>query len=891
MKKVLTTLLALAMLSASLLPMTVGAAEGWSENADISGAALKIGVIGDSHVTTDTTWFSEALSAQEALSGGTLDGLALMGDIIYQNQSNELINDRYDDVMNVLSNSGYGLGDDQAPYVYAMGNHEFPQNGSLSEEMVASSKTLFTEKTGQALMVDKVIGGYHFIASAPENYNLTYSTETESWLKEEIDAAIAEDGGSSKPVFVMLHGPAGGTFFGKENKRFSQEFIDYLKTKPQVINLTAHEHVAAQLPQNIYQDGFTVFESPLAGGGYLEEIGCTSTGNITSVHQAAMITVDTANVVKIYKLDLVTKELIGDPWVVDIPAIVTSYNNSNTTAYLYSADKRTNTATPSFPEGAAVTAVVGDNGVKVTWPNTATNTETENQQDGFVRAYKLEIKTADGVELSSAIYQNDFYKETPSASFTKTIGGLPSNMNIVVKVYPMSPFGVFGDAISAQVTTAAEEIPENAIRYEFEDYVPTTSTAYSMIKDSAFASGGKLICSNQGGGFVTASTIARTANDPTFEFTINLPKEDSYKVEYAVGWLDSTYVSKITISIDGTVIGTNDKTSFDKDLSLNGKFPWSYIRLKHYTKSNVNLTAGEHTVKVQIDKTVTEKADGNDQPYLFCADYLQLTATTPAARKLDTAGKTRIELEDYADTFTIAQTSGTASTPNGMLSNGCSGGKYLWIDSTDGLAANNYETFEIPINVQQAGYYDMTYVEAKNISALDVYLDSVDGTCLSNGVTVTDGDASKNSDGKFAYFNSSWAQPQISNGKVYLPAGEHNLVFRLTQRSVKDFAAYIDYIEFEPVAFDLTDNKATAMVSFDKEVTGKAILALYNGNELVAISSNDVNSAKFATVTAENITATVTKAKVFVWNDFASCIPQSESKTVFDSSTTVEATE
>ena len=230
MKKFLSALMAAAILLLFCMPATL-AADSWTENTDISGADLKIGIIGDSHVTTDSSilgWFQEALSAQNAVGGGSLDGIALTGDVIYQNKSDELITDRYDSVITSLNVAGFGTGEGQAPYVYAMGNHEFPQNGSLSDEMVQAAKNLFVEKTGQTLNYHTVIKGYDFIAAAPVNYNLSYSADTESWLKREIDAAIERD--SKKPVFVLLHGPVQGTVFDITTKLYSDEFVEYLKT-------------------------------------------------------------------------------------------------------------------------------------------------------------------------------------------------------------------------------------------------------------------------------------------------------------------------------------------------------------------------------------------------------------------------------------------------------------------------------------------------------------------------------------------------------------------------------------------------------------------------------------------------------------------------------------
>lgn len=1027
MKKFLSALLTAAMLLLLCMPATL-AADSWTENTDISGADLKIGIIGDSHVTTDSSilgWFQEALSAQNAVGGGSLDGIALTGDVIYQNKSDELITDRYDSVITSLNAAGFGTGEGQAPYVYAMGNHEFPQNGSLSDEMVQASKDLFVEKTGQTLNYHTVINGYDFIAAAPVNYNLSYSADTESWLKQEIDAAIAKD--SNKPVFVLLHGPVQGTVFDITTKLYSDEFVEYLKTKPQVVNLTAHWHVPAQLPQTIWQDGFTAFQSPLTGGGYLSQLNCTSTGNISTVHQASMLTVKD-NVVKIYKMDLVTKEFIGEPWVIDIPSIVSGDNS----AYLYSADKRENSNKPVFPADASVSAAVSGNSVTVTYPNTATNEATANQQDGFIRAYKVEIATTGGTVITSATYQNEFYSDTPSASFTRSLGGLPYGLNFVANVYPMSPLGVFGEPVSTTFATAAEQIPENAVRYELEDYC----TLSKLVRDTEFASNGKFVCSNNGIGMLGSLSYATRSENPSFSFEIDVPVDGTYKLEYAFGYHNNNTgnVSPIALSIDDTVVGTND-SSFDGDLSLAGQFPWKYIPLKHYTKNGISLTAGKHAVKVEVTLPTSSV-----QPYLFCADYIQLTpltavittdkpctiefeeqasnfSVTPNVKTsantsaggyihfdtptrtepvtfsipvsvaeagvysfeyvssqysatefyLDDAasaffttsgaestaldsekvdgkypyfneswhqalqytfsgylaagshtlnGKlllrsaenstkdvclcmdylkityvpaesvvvnkdtaTRIELENYTSNVSIAQSNGTTYFPKIYTSDGCSNGKYMGIDSTDKQATNDYETFTIPITVQQEGYYNMQYVDCKNVSALKIYLDSTDGTCL-NVELATKENTTKNDAGKYAYFTSSWAVAVTHSGKVYLPAGEHELVFRLQQRaSIGDFAAYLDYIEFELAADEIKvdGSTATALVNYDEAQTGKAILALYNGKELVGMQTLNVTNQNAVTISM-SYSGTVTDAKMFVWNDLNNCIPQTETK-------------
>ncbi len=1031
MKKFISAFLTAALLFTTLLPATF-AAESWSVNTDISGADLKVGLMGDSHVTENTSiqsWFKEALSAQKAVSGDTLDGLALTGDIIYQNDTTNVLMDRYDPVMAALENEGYGLTEGKTPFVFAMGNHEYPQNGNSPENVLQAARDLFVEKTGQQLNVNKVINGFHFIAASPQSYNLTLGNETENWLKTQIDAAIAED--PNKPVFVILHGPIQNTVFDLSSaNRYSADFAEYIKAKPQVVNLTAHEHAAAQLPQNIMQiqNGFTVFQTPLTGGGYLWEYGCASTGNIGSVHQSCVLTVKD-NIVKIYKLDLVTKELIGEPWEINIPELVKGNND----AYLYSADKRENSNKPAFPAEASVTATAKSNNITLTYPNTATNEATGSQQDGFVRAYKVEIAKEDGTAVTSSIYQADFYlpESQRVSKYTRTIGGLAFNTKFNVNIYPMSPLGVFGDPITATCKTEEAKLPENAVRYEFEDYYPIAN----VIKECEFSSKGKLVASNNGG--MLTPTVVPRDTDASFSFEIDVAVGGEYGVEYTFGYHsnNTANVGQVTLSIDGTEIGKNDG-SYIEDISVGSTYPWKYIPMKIYRKS-ATLTAGKHTVNVKIDVPTTN----TEQPNIFAIDYLQLvpktvlvtsekaatiefetyasdysssptsvitdgqassgsyvyfdtdTRTDPITLSIpvsvDEAGNygfeyvassglsatsiylddrdepfwtvaggsaidsgraengnwpyfnqkwhqayrynfkadlpagehtikislatrpaepgvrdvcismdylkitppvnavigkskaaSKIEFEDYAGNLSIAQTDGTTWNPRPATSSGCSNGQYLYIDTVDGKASNEYEVLPIPVTIQNAGFYDMEYIEGNGISAMKIFLDSTDGICLSSGVT-TELDSSKNEAGKYAHFESGWCVAANRSKTVYLPAGTHTLMCQLQWReNEKDFASYLDYIEFTPTdGLTIENGTATAGIVLDSPVSGKAILALYDENKLVTTNAVDVTDASFITIDAA-VSKTITHAKVFVWSDLTNFIPQTETKTL-----------
>ncbi|MBQ7792714.1 MAG: metallophosphoesterase, partial [Clostridia bacterium] len=331
MKKLLSVCLAVAMLISAFSIPTVGAWEAQSNKAD-----LRFGVINDSHVTAAGSGVSNitnALTTLKTLGGNDMDGLAFVGDVIYYPSASSDPTDTkpYDLVYGAVETAGFTKDDIIA---YAMGNHEFPQS-NVDVDVSNTAINTFETYTGFNMNHHEVVNGFHFIAGGAKDYNGQATAETQEWLMAEIDAAIAEnstnavDGAfpdgvipdSEQPVFLLLHHPIDGTIFNVGGDKYTDEFVEFLKNRPQVVNITAHWHVPGNLPQTIWQDGFTSYQSPLIGGGYLEELGATSSGNITYSSQGSMFEV-TDGVVSIYRLDYTKGEFIDDPWVIDIPAIV-----------------------------------------------------------------------------------------------------------------------------------------------------------------------------------------------------------------------------------------------------------------------------------------------------------------------------------------------------------------------------------------------------------------------------------------------------------------------------------------------------------------------------------------------------------------------------------------
>ncbi|MBQ4086982.1 MAG: hypothetical protein IJC78_01900 [Clostridia bacterium] len=839
-KKILSLSLALAVVFASFV--FVVPASAWETRTN--EADLRLGILNDTHITSSGSGDALNVAALTALKALGMEKLAFVGDNVYYTKATDTpLTDRkgYQKLWAGLEKAGWSKEDVIA---YAMGNHEFPQGSGSDAITSANAITAFEEEYGPRNQ-HTTYNGFHMIAGGPETYNNVHSRAMEKYYIEEIDKALCEDstneteerttvydnetaddtsddtlavvyeGGvpdSEKPVFLFLHQPMAGTLANQTGSHYSAEFKAFLAARPQVVFITAHKHLLAQHPQIIGQDaGFTAFQSPMTAGGYQSQWGCKEPFEITDqmCSQGSFLEVKD-NVVYLYRIDYKNGAYIGEPFVVDIPAIVADRldddETNDTASMLYTNEKRAAvTSAAAYPEGATVTVDKTDgNSVTFTYPmNAYMETYDEIQQDNFIRAYKIEmVNKKSGVVAASVQYQAEFWKAEAdrAETATQTLSGLTYGTEYILNVYPMTPFGSYGAPISVEFTTEAEEVPDSSIRYEFEDYYPYAK----LIKASDNASGGKLVCSNQAGDLQPYGCLGRNEveNPHTFSFDVVMPADDTYEIIYAAGChKDNTYVSYVTIDVDGEVVGTNDK-SFVEDLSAGGGFPWSYIPMSKYRKTGISLSKGKHTVTVTIPlPTATAQA----QPYLFALDYIQFT---PETMIVSPGTAARAELEKYIGDVTIPQTDGTTDKPKVELSDNASGGAYAFFDTKDGIGPEAVQ-FEVPINVTAAADYTMKYVIVDGVSPLNIYLDSMDSEPINVNLSSRTLD-SKGSDGKYPVFSSTWAAAREHTTTVSLPEGKHTLIFDIAKRSNQgDIALYLDYIELKSNLERISGNSST----------------------------------------------------------------------------------
>jgi len=116
----------------------------------------------------------------------------------------------------------------------------------------------FSDLTGEAPDFHKVICGYHFIGlSVSDNDAVQYSKKQLSWLREQLDKAVADT--PDRPVFFMHHEHNRNTVYGSSTYDgwgvtfFNKILQDY----PQVVDFSGHSHYPLNDPRSIWQGAYT----------------------------------------------------------------------------------------------------------------------------------------------------------------------------------------------------------------------------------------------------------------------------------------------------------------------------------------------------------------------------------------------------------------------------------------------------------------------------------------------------------------------------------------------------------------------------------------------------------------------------------------------------------
>lgn len=176
-----------------------------------------------------------------------------------------------------------------------------------------ASLELYENLMGQETDFHRIINGFHFIGvSASKVEGEHYGEHQKVWLREQLDAAVADD--PAKPIFVMQHEHISGTVYGSSDFEGwgMPDFADILKAYPQVIDFSGHSHYPINDARSIWQGEYTALGT---GGLYYAEI---TVDDVKTVHPKNyrfvstfwVVEIDADNRIRLRAVDLGAQEYL-----------------------------------------------------------------------------------------------------------------------------------------------------------------------------------------------------------------------------------------------------------------------------------------------------------------------------------------------------------------------------------------------------------------------------------------------------------------------------------------------------------------------------------------------------------------------------------------------------
>ena len=436
LKRVLVTMLVLSLLMGSSVQLIGTVAHA----ADEEYPDMKIAVMSDLHFKAgDGAVDTAFITMMEQFKTENLDVVMITGDIGYACEEAE-----YEKFW-AAWDTVFPDADTAPELVIVSGNHEFDRAVFGKETYSdAVERILRVLDLGEQMNQHKVINGYHFITvnSESEYTHGKFTEESATWLKEQLDAAVAEN--PNMPIFVTAHQPLLNTTYGSDwdasiNK--TAALYEVLKDYPQVVYFAGHSHYPMENERSIYQDTFTCVDVTSMNYMSIED------GSKNYDYQGALlVTVSGADkqiVIDRYKINHGeegdTAEKIKESWVLNLPL--------NPDEFTYTNARAESRTAPTFAEGSAVTVSdVAQNTAKVSFP-AATH-------DDYVHAYNITVKNGETVALTQMV-NGDFHKPAAeqAASFSVKLSGLEAGVTYTVEVAAMESFGKESQPLVAEFTT------------------------------------------------------------------------------------------------------------------------------------------------------------------------------------------------------------------------------------------------------------------------------------------------------------------------------------------------------------------------------------------------------------------------------------------------------
>ena len=295
------------------------------------------------------------------------------------------------------------------------------------------------------------------------------------------------------------------------------------------------------------------------------------------------------------------------------------------------------------------------------------------------------------------------------------------------------------------------------------------------------------------------------------------------------------------------------------------------------------LSQGTHVLSTGLTRRTFQESGAEMRDVASCIDRIKLVRIKAPAVQVSAEGESKAEFEDY-QAYTIHDNRNIKKGSVKEYEKGTT------LNLTEIVSAEGF-SLEIPLIVEKTGWYYMDAVLSKIVSNwTSVVTISVNGKpILQNKDPYTVEDLSLAEDGETIDYVSDSYKMHRFRGECFLEAGEQTLTYYAAKRigqtesdmklGVHRVCAIADSIRFTPIKDTVTQTADTVSVKvyFNEPLTGKLIMALYDGYDMVGLSFQDVSEDYI--IEAE---AAYTKSpgiiKLLVWDNFSEMNPTIKQK-------------
>ena len=439
-KRALIPLLGTVLLLSSLITTSVLCAAGGTETVY---QPLKVGIMSDIHLYDTVTGADENLKKMlELYKENQVDAVMVTGDV---GNTNTVV--QYEKFNRIWSEV-FPAGETAPQRMMIMGNHDYESVINAEKNTVEQAQKRFTDAFGDELNFNRVINGYHFIGMSGEGSAVygKFTEKTVNWLKEQLDAAVAED--PNKPIFVAAHQPISNTTYGSDQEG-NAAFAELLKDYPQAVFFAGHCHRPAENERSIYQKDFTAVAVPSLQ--YVSVETGTAPEAFAS-QEALLLSVEPAEQsVHIARYKVQTMETFKEDWVLSLPLSAETFT--------YTDARVDDREAPSFAANAEITVSdVTSNSCRITFPSAF--------HDDFVQGYTVRVteKAADEPAFNR-FFISDFYIDHTNMAKTQQIDikGLQAGTEYTIEVTASESFGLTSVPLTTEMETFANNTASDGI--------------------------------------------------------------------------------------------------------------------------------------------------------------------------------------------------------------------------------------------------------------------------------------------------------------------------------------------------------------------------------------------------------------------------------------------